>query len=377
MREILERFPVFIHSAEELGEDDARCSPHILRVAEDGVEDFLHLRCIEEHLCLRSIESAVDVFLPLCAGEGRKGGLNCFDLFGREQEFGDVGFREIAVVLGLLFLPQDACAPLVIVPADGDVSRERGAGFLPQMLQPLRLVGEGALEGLEGIEVFDLAPGIELFRSSLAEGDTGIEPHHAFEHVRLRCVHSDEDAAELLGEGDGFRRGADVRLRHDFHEGGAGAIEIAERFGANMREFSGVVFHVEAVNTTMPLTLPSPRHVIFHEAISCEWEVVLGDLKAHREIWVEVVLAVEVARGGDRTSERQCRAHGLRNCFAVGDGERSRVSHADFTYRSIWFFIPGIVVASAEHFRPCVHLRMDLQADDGFKIWHASAVDSQ
>ena len=126
-----------------------------------------------------------------------------------------------------------------------------------------------------------------------------------------------------------------------------------------MGELSGVIFDMQTMDATVAGGGDFLWKVVFHCAVSGEREIVLGNLEAHWEIGVEVVLAVEVTAGGDRAPKSKSSTDSLRYSFTIGDREGSWMSHTDFTDSGIGIPSPCIVIASAEHLRPCVHLCVD------------------
>jgi len=71
-------------------------------------------------------------------------------------------------------------------------------------------------------------------------------------------------------------------------------------------EFSRVIFHVQAMDTTrlfVRYVSAAVSEFVMHFAVLCERKIILGDLKSGGQIGVEVVLAVEMTVCSDRATK--------------------------------------------------------------------------
>src|SRR5512147_1841574 len=82
-------------------------------------------------------------------------------------------------------------------------------------------------------------------------------------------------------------------------------------------------------------------------------------------IRVEITFAIEFAKVGKRTADGGANAQDMTDCLPVDDGQSARVRHTDWTYIYIRFDVVRVVRRVTEHFRPCMELGMDLEANGG------------
>ena len=141
----------------------------------------------------------------------------------------------------------------------------------------------------------------------LAHGDIGVAAERALLHVAGR----DTDVAQDLAKGDQivarFLRGAQIGLPDDLHQGHAGAVQIdqADLAADPIRAVNkppGVFLDVDAGDPRPPRF---PAGLEIEQPLTQSGKIVLGDLVALGEIWVEVILAVELAESRDLAVQRE------------------------------------------------------------------------
>ena len=116
-------------------------------------------------------------------------------------------------------------------------------------------------------------------------------------------------------------------------------------------------------------------HAIRETAVGSERLLVLGDLVAFREIWVEVVLAGKDRRALDRAAEGQRRPDRILDRPAVEHRKRPRQTEADWADVGIGRGAE-FRATTTKDLRVGQQLRVDFEADDGFEI-HGTQLSPQ
>ena len=88
-----------------------------------------------------------------------------------------------------------------------------------------RLVLDGLADEADGVDVLDFAARAERL-ARFADGDVDVGAKLTLLHIAVAGAEIAHDGAKLRDVGLRFLRRADVRLRHDFHQPHAGAVQI-------------------------------------------------------------------------------------------------------------------------------------------------------
>jgi hypothetical protein len=219
---------------------------------------------------------------------------------------------------------------------------------------------------------------LRFFSSHLvpnSDGDVDVAAHLALFHVGVADAAVDEDLLERGEIGEGFLGGGDVGFADDFHERGAGAVEVdaagavveVERFGdvfleVNADEADGFVGDEGGVFLRV---LGIGEEVERDGAAEAEGLVVLGDLVILRHVRVEIIFAVELAALGDAAAEHFAGEDGFHNRLFVRDRQHAGHPEADRADMGI-DRAAELVFAAAEHLGVGLELDVNFQADDGF-----------
>jgi hypothetical protein len=196
--------------------------------------------------------------------------------------------------------------------------------------------------------------------------DVRVAPEASLLHVAVRdaaifqyALQGREELVRLLGR-------AEVRIGHDLDQGRAGAIEVDPRVArlvdvlGGMEEFARVLLHMNPGQADAAAV--SERDA----AARGERQIELRDLVGLREIRVEVVLAVELHPGRDRTLERERgerrEFHGTSVQDRQGPGQ-GKAGRADIGIRRV----AKAIRAGAEDLGAGQELDVDLQTDDGLE----------
>lgn len=156
----------------------------------------------------------------------------------------EVGFREVAVVVGVLLGAHEVGFAVVVVPS---------AGFLPEGCSGIEEFGladdfvtNGAVNGAEAVEIFDLDLGAELLLSPGSEGDIDIAAELSFFHVAIADSGVLHDFLKGGEVGVGLVGGAHIGFADAFHERNAGAVVIDAAVFAEVVKFCHVLLEVDA-----------------------------------------------------------------------------------------------------------------------------------
>ena len=95
---------------------------------------------------------------------------------------------------------------------------------------------------------------------------------------------------------------------------------------------------------------------------------VLRNLKTRGQVRVKIIFPVEMIHPVYRAFDGFGSPDRFFDDGSVRHRKRSGMAHADRANRRIRFLAPSVIVTAAKHLRFRVHLRMDLQADNGFQF---------
>ena len=223
------------------------------------------------------------------------------------------------------------------------------------------LVLQRAVHGSERVEVLDLDFGSEPGFADGSQGHVDVAAQLAFFHVGITDAERPQDGAQLLQIRTGFVGGADLWLRDHLHERHARTIEVDQRAAWHVGELASVLLEVDS------LEMDPPRRGTIADldpAALDQRQVVLRDLVPLDEIWVGIVLAIEL--GGLRDLGVHCQAgeQGVLDRHAVHHRQDPGHAQTDRAHVGIGRG-PGVVArAAAEHLAARGELDVALQADD-------------
>ena len=164
--------------------------------------------------------------------------------------------------------------------------------------------------------------------------------------------------------------GFEVRLGDDFHERGAGAVEVDERRVAEMGGLGDILFQVDAVEADdlagtgdvlagiRGITMVIERD----SAANTERQFHLRRLIVLGHVRIEIILAVPFGYFGRRTPDHESGQQGLFDGFAVEDGQGTGQAKADRTGMGVGR-VSERGAAGAEHLGGGLYLAVDFKAD--------------
>ena len=159
----------------------------------------------------------------------------------------------------------------------------------------LDLVFDPVNDGAKAVDVLQLHLGAQFRVAYGPQANVGFAAHVAFVHIRAAHAQVAQGLLELGQVEARFLRRADVRLRHDLHEGHAGAVHVEKAVLlaglVTVAAASGVLLEMDAGNAD---ALGLAVEVDFQPTFLAEGQIELGDLVALQQIGVVVVLAVEL-----------------------------------------------------------------------------------
>ena len=173
-------------------------------------------------------------------------------------------------------------------------------------------------------------------------------------------------ARSLARIGLGLLGRAQVGLRHDLHQGDAGAVEVDERHGGVLvvQRLAGVLLEMQPLDADPDGAV---RHVDRDLALAHHRRLVLADLVALRQVRIEIVLAVEHRAQVDLGLEPEPGAHRLGDAFLVD--HRQHAGHRGIDQRHLRVGRrPERGRGAGEQLGLRAHLGMDLHADDDFPV---------
>ncbi len=145
---------------------------------------------------------------------------------------------------------------------------------------------------LEGVHVLDLGLRAELVGPFRAHAHVDVAPHIPLLEIALAHAAVNENLLQrkevfecLFGRGE-------IRLRNNFHQRRARAVEIHSARSLEMHVLADILFEMNARHADRLLN-PADRDV--HRAANAQRLVVLRNLVVFRHIRIEVVLPVELA----------------------------------------------------------------------------------
>ena len=298
-------------------------------------------------------------------GELGHGGEDLLLPVGADDERGEVGLGEVAVVVGLLFGAHGVGAAFGGVPEAGLL--HDAATVFDDADLALDLVLDGGADVAEAVDVFDLGFGAEFVRALEHDADVGVAAEGAFFHVAVGDAGVEEDLFELGEVLEDFVGGAEVGLGDDLDERRAAAVEVDVGAGGGVGEavveaLAGVFFHVEAGDADafgVAVGVGDDEVAVLGDGL-----VELGDLIALGAVGVEVVLAGEDAGLADLAADGFGGEDGELDGLLVQHGQRAGQAEAGGADVGVGL-AAVLVFAAAEGLGAGEELDVDLQADDG------------
>ena len=227
------------------------------------------------------------------------------------------------------------------------------------------LIFDGLAHEADRVDVLDFAAGAE-FSPGAAHRDVDVGPQRALFHVAVAGAEIAHDLAQLRDIGLGLVSRAHVGLRHDLHQGAAGAVEVDEAHAGVLvvERLAGVLLEVQALDADLD---GAAVDVDVHRALAHHRLLVLRDLVALRQVGVEIVLAVEDRALVDLGLQPQPGAHRLLDAEFID--HRQHAGHGGVDQRDV-------VIGRAAEFGGGAgeqlglgqHLGMDLEAEDDFPV---------
>ena len=176
--------------------------------------------------------------------------------------------------------------------------------------------------GSHAVHILHFDLGRKFFHAFRSNTNVGVAAERAFFHV---CSADAEVANYVLKIVDvrlDLLGSVHVRFGYDFHKGSAGTIDVdqgmdgAATWTLDVNESGDVFFHVNSVNPNSYRIFDWQIDVTF----VANGLVHLGNLVPLHEIWVRVVLAVELGDSGDVAVDRHADHHGVFDSSFVHDG---------------------------------------------------------
>ena len=95
-----------------------------------------------------------------------------------------------------------------------------------------------------------------------------------------------------------------------------------------------------------------------------DWILVLRNLKSFWNVWIEIVLAVELGElSGDFPAYCQADANNALDSFFVRYWNSTWVRHTHRTDVCVRFLFVGVVLTAAKHFAVCLQFGVDFESD--------------
>ena len=236
----------------------------------------------------------------------------------------------------------------------------------------LDFISQGPADTTDGVEILELDLRAVFLLVCRPNAHVHIAAHLALLHVRVADLSIDKDLAERGQVGERLLGRRDVGFGDDFHEGGAGPVEIDAAGALQMKTLRDVLLEVDAGEPDFLSRggdvfldiLRIGRVVKGYCPPQAERLVVLGNLIVFRHVGVVVVLAVELADLGNLAAEHQTGAGGEAQRLSVHDGQRARKAQARGAGMNVRL---GAILdlAAAKHLAPSLELGVDFKADRG------------
>jgi len=245
-----------------------------------------------------------------------------------------------------------------------------------------RLIFNGLLDEAERVHVLQFAARAKmaeiarlaelLVLAGAADRYVHVGAQVALVHVAVTGAERDHNGADLLHIGGGLGGRAHVRLRHDFHQRDAGAVEVhIGRVRVHVvNRLAGILFEVQPLDPAREAVgLAAMGRLDIHLDLALADNRVgeLADLIALRQVRVEIVLAVKPAVEIDLGLQAKARTHGLFHAFPVDHRQHAR--HRGIHQRDIAVRVGAEFGRGArEQLGIRGHLRVDLQPHDDFPV---------
>ena len=249
--------------------------------------------------------------------------------FQRQQ----VRVREIAIIMRFFFRAHRAGFAFGRVIQPGFLIN--GAAVFQNTDLAARFHINGLADKADRIDVFDFAARAK-WRANLMNGHVNVRAQAALIHIavaRAQIAHNGTDFGDI---GAGLVRRADVRLRHDFHQRNAGAVQIHIALGGTLvvQAFASVLLQMQPLNADNDLL--GGRHIDDHFALPHNRAFILADLIALRQIRIEIVFAVKARLQVDLCLQAKPGTHSLRNTLFIDHGEHARHSRVHQRYMRVF-----------------------------------------
>lgn len=234
----------------------------------------------------------------------------------------------------------------------------------------LDLIVEGGADGGDGVEVFEFDFFAPFFLAERAKRDVDIAAHLAFFHVGVGDIAVDENLLKGLEVGECFFGGFDICLADDFHQWGAGAIEVDQAGVAFVGGFGNVFFEVDAVESDFFVRCGDGFLGIFRVGevseedftALAEGEVELSELVVLGHVGVEIVFAVPGADFWGGAAQQHAGEDGFFDGFTVEYWHGPGHTETNWTGVGVWLGAE-FRFAGAEHFGAGFDLAVNFEAD--------------
>ena len=220
-------------------------------------------------------------------------------MFLIQQDGREVGFREIPVVLGVLFGAEQEVAVFQVVPASGFLGN--GAAVFQHLDLTGRLIFDRPDGAGEGVDILHLDTGAEGL-TRFVDRNVDVAADGAFLHLAVGDAEVDDRLPDGVEVSFGFGRASEVGFRNDLNQRDAAAVEVDQRPGKALvvDQLASVFLNVDAGDAD-PLLFPI--HQDIQVAVFAQRDIKLADLVRLRQVGVEIVLAVLFADRVDGAAE--------------------------------------------------------------------------
>src|SRR5690606_1438141 len=189
------------------------------------------------------------------------------------------------------------------------------------------LIFDGLADEADRVDVLDLAAGAKRLART-ANRDVDVGAHGAFVHVAVAGAEVTGDGAQLRQERLGLVSRTHVRLRDDFHQRHARAVQVDIGHGRMlvMHRLAGVLLEVQTLDANLDvlevaLAVWADRDD--DRALADDRLLVLRDLVALWQIRIEIVFAVEDRLQVDLRLKAEAGANSLAHALFVDDRQHA------------------------------------------------------
>ena len=197
---------------------------------------------------------------------------------------------------------------------------------------PLNFIRQSAAHAADRIHILDLDLRPEFRLRFRANGNVAITAKLPLLHVGIANRAVNQDLFERGQKREGFLRGIDFGLRHDFHQRCAGTVEIDSRGRFKMKTFRHVFLEVNPDEMNF---LVWSRDVLLrvsrigevvqgHAAIGAKRHIILRNLIILWHVRIEIVFPVEFTDRRNVAAKHETRERRHAQRFAIHYRQRAR-----------------------------------------------------